>query len=251
MHSQEICLQVVNLTKDYGGVRALDGVNLSIPRGARSAIIGPNGAGKTTLLNLIGGQDMPTAGKVIYEGRDITRLPPYRRTQLGLARVFQITTLFPRLTVLENLVIAVQGVSRNKYIALWPFRRCASDISKARKLMERVGLADHEDTPVSALSYGERRQLELGMALASDPKLLLLDEPTAGLARGEARRMVEMLQRLPSDITIVFIEHDMDVAFELGEIVTVLHEGRIVAQGAPDEIRQNRTVQEIYLGEAT
>lgn len=250
MHNQEMCLKVVNLTKEYGGLRALNNVTFTISMGTRSAIIGPNGAGKTTLLNLIGGQDAPTEGQVLYRGRDITRLPSYRRTQLGLARVFQITTLFPRLTVLENFVIAVQGVSHTKYIAWRPFKRCSQDVAAARSLIERVGLKGHENTPVSALSYGERRQLELGMALASDPKLLLLDEPTAGLARGEARQMVGMLQQLPSDITIVFIEHDMDVAFELAEIITVLHEGRIITQGTPDEIRRDRTVQQIYLGEA-
>lgn len=243
-----VLLRVEQASRWFGGIAALDEVSLSVPQGARYAVIGPNGAGKTTLFNLIGGQDRPTSGRVFFEGRDITSLPAYRRATLGIARVFQLTTLFPRLTVLENLLLAVQGVSSVKYVPYRPVMRYAQDVARAVHLLDLVGLAGRERVLVSALSYGERRQLEVAMAMASEPRLLLLDEPAAGLARGEAERMVDMLLQLPRSVTILFVEHDMDIAFRLAETIVVLNEGRVIAQGTVEETRNNRLVQEVYLG---
>jgi branched-chain amino acid transport system ATP-binding protein len=242
------CLQLVDVAKNYGGLRVFSDVNLTIQQGERRGIIGPNGAGKTTLFQIISGQVAPSAGRVLLRGNDITRLPPYRRATMGMARVFQVTTLFPNLTALQNLILAVQGVKSVKYAALRPVNQCKAIVDQAQAFLGRIGLSGRENRLVRALSYGEQRQLEIGMALASDPHLLLLDEPTAGLARAEVTRMIDLLQSLPKDMTIVFIEHDMTVAFALSDTLTVLAQGRIIADGAQAEIRGNPAVREAYLG---
>ena len=242
------CLVLEDLSRDFGGLHALDGVNLVAGLGDRLAIIGPNGAGKTTFFNVITGALPPTRGQVLLFERDITRWPTHRRISLGMGRTYQITSLFPKLTVLENVVLAVQGIKRTKLI-MHRFMTAYKDIyAKARSLLEQADLSERSDAEIANLSHGEQRQVEVLMALASDPKLLLLDEPTAGLSPAESATMVSMLKKLDSSITVLIIEHDMKVAFELADRIAVLHQGKLLAEGTRDEVRANRTVQEIYLG---
>lgn len=242
------CLALLGLSKDFGGLRAVDGVNLTVRRGERRAIIGPNGAGKTTLFNLITGELPTTAGKVLLFGNDITHLPPHRRVSLGLGRTYQIMNLFPGLTVLENVLLGVQGLLPTKFAMHRSLRSRLDLLDRARDLLQHVGLWEKQDLPITSLSYGEQRQLEVLLALAGDPRLLLLDEPTAGLSPAEARVLTGMVQALDPSITVLLIEHDMDVAFEIAERITVLHVGRVLADGTKDEVKLNPDVQKIYLG---
>ncbi len=245
----QLCLQVSGVGKRYGGLEALAGIRLDVREGIRHAILGPNGAGKTTLFKILSGEIAPSSGTVSFRGQDITKAPPYRRTALGIARTFQVTSLFPKLTALQNAILAVQGIRRTKYIPWRAVERMGALVEEAQHNLEQVGLAGREAVRVDSLAYGEQRQLEIGLALASRPSLLLLDEPTAGLARAEVSRIVALLHALPRAITILFIEHDMDVAFALAETVTVLSQGQMIAEGSLDAIRANKLVQEIYLGE--
>jgi branched-chain amino acid transport system ATP-binding protein len=245
----QLCLQVSGVGKRYGGLEALAGIRLDVREGIRHAILGPNGAGKTTLFKILSGEIAPSSGTVSFRGQDITKAPPYRRTAMGIARTFQVTSLFPRLTALQNAILAVQGIRRTKYIPWRAVERMGALVEEAQHNLEQVGLAGREAVRVDSLAYGEQRQLEIGLALASRPSLLLLDEPTAGLARAEVSRIVALLHALPRAITILFIEHDMDVAFALAETVTVLSQGQMIAEGSLDAIRANKLVQEIYLGE--
>jgi branched-chain amino acid transport system ATP-binding protein len=244
------CLEVIGVGKRYGGLQVLVDVHLRVAEGARHAILGPNGAGKTTLFKILSGETAASNGRVQFRGRDITGYPPYRRTALGMARTFQVTSVFPRLTALENVLLAIQGTRRDKYDPLRPFHRAGGAVAEAVQMLRDVGLDGREGAPAEELAYGEQRQLEIGLALASRPSLLLLDEPTAGLARAEVSRIVALLRSLPRAITILFIEHDMDVAFALAEAVTVLSQGRRVTEGSLEAVRANRIVQEIYLGGA-
>jgi branched-chain amino acid transport system ATP-binding protein len=246
----EPALCVTDLSKAFGGLKAVNGVQLSVAPGERRALIGPNGAGKTTLFNLISGQLAPTGGKILLFGQDVTRLPPNRRAALGLARTFQITNLFASLTVLENLLMAVQALERTKLMLFKPIRAYPRLFARAREILASVGLADKEGEVVRNLSHGEQRQMEIGMALACRPRLLLLDEPTAGLSLAESRLMTALLKKLDDGITLLVIEHDMDVAFTLTDRVTALHNGAVVADGHRDEVRANALVREIYLGSA-
>ncbi len=242
------CLILEDLSKEFGGLQALEGVNLVANCGDRLAIIGPNGAGKTTLFNVVTGSFPATRGQVLFFQRDITRWPTHRRIALGMGRTYQITKLFPRLTVLENIVLAVQGIKQTK-LTMHRFLTAYKDIyAKARALLEQADLSGRRDSEIANLSHGEQRQVEVLMALASDPKLLLLDEPTAGLSPAESTTMVSMLKKLDSGITLLIIEHDMGVAFELADRIAVLHQGKLLAEGTKDEVRANQTVQEIYLG---
>ena len=241
-------LVVERLMKRFGGLQALTGVDLSIEAGERRAIIGPNGAGKTTLFNLITGTLHPTSGRIVLFGQEVTRLPPHHRARLGLARTFQITTLFPNLSVLDNVLLAVQASDPAKFVlhrsrAAYPHLH-----TKAQALLEQWGLVEQAGTQVRALSYGEQRQVELILAMAGSPKLLLLDEPTAGLSPAETATVSGMIKALSGDMAILVIEHDMDVAFELAHRITVLHQGRVLAEGIGEEIRKNSEVAEIYLG---
>ena len=247
--NEPVCLQVSGVGKRYGGLEALTGISLNVRDGVRQAILGPNGAGKTTLFKILSGEIAPSSGTVSFRGHDITNAPSYRRAALGIARTFQITTLFPRLTTLQNVILAVQGIRRTKYISWRVVEGIGSLLEEARQILGQVGLAGREAVLVDSLAYGEQRQLEIGLALASRPSLLLLDEPTAGLARAEVARIVALLHALPREITILFIEHDMDVAFALAETVTVLSQGQMIAEGPLEAIRANKLVQEIYLGE--
>ncbi len=241
-------LTLSDLSKAFGGLRAVEGVGLCVEAGERRALIGPNGAGKTTLFNLISGELSPSGGRITLFGRDVTRLPPHRRAALGLARTYQITNLFQKLTVLENLLLAVQGLERTKLVLHRPVTSYRHLHLRAEAVLESVGLADKGMEVVKNLSHGEQRQMEVAMALASRPRLLLLDEPTAGLSPAESLMMTAMLEKLDSEITLLIIEHDMDVAFALTDRVTVLHNGKVVADGSQDEVKANPLVGEIYLG---
>ncbi len=245
---REVCLRTERLSKDYGGLRAVDGVDLEVEVGERRAIIGPNGAGKTTLFHLLSGEVPASGGRVLLFGQDITHLPPYRRTALGIGRTYQVTNLFTRLSVLENALLAVYGLRREKYDPFRPTLAHREAVAQAQALLEAFGLWEKRDELVSRLSYGEQRELEIVLALGSRPRVLLLDEPTAGLSPAETRRVVDLVRSLDAGITVLLIEHDMDVAFEVARRVTVMHFGRVLAEGTVEEIRRNPDVQAIYLG---
>jgi branched-chain amino acid transport system ATP-binding protein len=243
-----LALNLVGVSKAFGGLRALDGVSLRVEPGERRAIIGPNGAGKTTLFNLISGELPLTQGQIMLFGRDITRLPPHRRAALGLARTYQVTNLFPRLTALENCLLAVQALASSRLHLHRSLRRYPGLFERARAVLEAVGLGHKAGDTVRDFSHGEQRQLEIALALAGTPKLLLLDEPTAGLSPAESAMMTELLGTLHPSITILIIEHDMDVAFALTSRITVLHFGKVIADGLADEVKADPLVQQIYLG---
>jgi len=245
----EELLQIEGLTKRFGGVVACDNVTLAVGRGELHAIIGPNGAGKTTLITQLAGELTPDAGRVIFAGEDITRLPTPRRSALGLARSFQITSLFADFTALDNVALAVQAHAGHSFRFWQPARRAAELREPARTALARVGLAARADTLVARLSHGEHRQLELAMALATRPRLLLLDEPMAGLGPEESARMVALLRELKREVTILLIEHDMAAVFALADRISVLVYGRLIASGAPEAIRANAEVRKAYLGE--
>jgi branched-chain amino acid transport system ATP-binding protein len=241
-------LSVLDLSHDFGGLRALHRVNLDVEAGERMVILGPNGAGKTTLFNLVTGLLRPTSGRIRLFEDDVTRLVPHRRARLGLGRTFQITTLFPKLTVLESVLLAVQGADGARFALHRPVTAYPHLFERADALLAEWQLSDRRDVPTRFLSYGEQRQVELILALAARPRVLLLDEPTAGLSPAETASVAAMIQRFPSDVTILLIEHDMDVALELASRVTVLFQGQVLAQGSKEEIRRDPRVAEIYLG---
>ena len=246
----ESALRLAGLGKSFGGLRALHGINLQLRPGERHAIIGPNGAGKTTLFNVITGLLPASAGKVLLFGRDVTGWSSQRRTALGMARTFQITSLFPKLTVLDNVLMAVNGVRPTKFV-MWRFLSSYREVyDKAQALLDAVGFLDRKDVEVRYLSHGEQRQLEIVLGLASDPKLLLLDEPAAGLSSGESQDIARFLGRLDRKLTILLIEHDMEVVFDVADRVTVLHFGEVLQTGITDDIRRSERVREIYLGAA-
>jgi len=241
-------LSLTGLVKDFGGLRAVDGVSLAVQPGEHRAIIGPNGAGKTTLFSLISGEQRPSEGTITLFGRDVTRLPPHRRAALGLARTYQITNLFPRLSALDNCLLAVQALLPVKLHLLRAVARYPHLFERATAVLESVGLGAKRDEAVRNLSHGEQRQLEIGLALAGAPRLILLDEPTAGLSPAESHLMTELLKGLDPAITLLIIEHDMDVAFALADRITVLQYGRVVADGPSQAVKADPMVQEIYLG---
>jgi branched-chain amino acid transport system ATP-binding protein len=223
-------------------------VDLAVQQGERRAIIGPNGAGKTTLFNLIAGELQVSSGAIHLFDQDITGLPPHRRAALGLARTFQISNLFPSLTALENSLLAVQGLERAKFSMLRPLERFPQLRERALATLGTVGLEGRAATTVRNLSHGEQRQLEIGLALAGQPRVLLLDEPTAGLSPGESQLMAGLLQHLDPAMTVLIIEHDMDIALEIAGRVTVLHYGRVIADGSREDVKADPLVREIYLG---
>ena len=241
-------LELQGLSKSFGGLDAVRNVKLRVFAGDRRAIIGPNGAGKTTLFNVITGILPATSGQVLLFGRDVTLWPSHRRTALGMARTFQITSLFPKLTVFDNVLLAIAGLRKMKFV-MWRLLSSYRDLhEKARHLLEDVGYSDRKDVEVRNLSHGEQRQVEIVLGLASDPKLLLLDEPAAGLASGESREMAEFLKRLDPGLAILLIEHDMDVVFDVVDHISVLHFGEVVEDGTTHQIRHSDRVQKIYLG---
>ncbi len=241
-------LAVENVSKSFGGVAALAGISLEVSEGERRVLLGPNGAGKTTLFHTISGNVMPSGGRIALFGTDITLMRPDRRELLGLARTFQVTNLFPRLTVLDSVLLALGGAAGNNLQLLETMSRQRRKSEEAQRLLDQWGLAGTAPRVVRNLSYGEQRQLELVLAIAGAPRVLLLDEPTAGLSPAETARVVQMVQLLPRDMTILMIEHDMDVAFELADRIAVMHQGRVIAEGDEAAIRANKQVTDIYLG---
>jgi branched-chain amino acid transport system ATP-binding protein len=243
-------MRLDRLGKRFGGLHALRDIDLELFAGERHAIIGPNGAGKTTLFNVVTGLLPASAGRVLLFGRDVTRWPSQRRTALGMARTCQITSLFPKLDVLDNVLLAVMGLRRAKFVG-WRLMSSYRDAyHKAHTLLAAAGLLDRKEVEVRHLSHGEQRQLEIVLGLASDPKVLLLDEPAAGLSSGESREMARFLLRLGPSLAILLIEHDMDVVFDVADRVTVLHFGEVLETGAVEDIRRSDRVREVYLGTA-
>jgi branched-chain amino acid transport system ATP-binding protein len=247
-NGQQPVLELVGLSKSFGGLHAVRSVDLCVMPGDRKAIIGPNGAGKTTLFNLITGILRSSDGKVLLYGNDVTTWPSHRRTALGMARTFQITSLFPRLSVLDNVLLAIKGVRPSKYVT-WRFMSSYRDVyAKAEALLEQASFHDRRNTEVRNLSHGEQRQLEIVLGLASNPKILLLDEPAAGLSSGESQEMAKFLMRLDRNLAILLIEHDMDVVFGVTDHISVLYFGKVLETGSAEQIRKSTKVQEIYLG---
>jgi len=235
-------LRVTAMRRRFGGVLAVDDVSLDLAEGELHAVIGPNGAGKTTLIHLLSGALRPSAGTIVLDGRDITGLAMHRRVRLGLARSYQITSLFPNFTVLENLALALQGTGQG--------RGGPDDRDRAGAELDAVGLGNRADQLAGALAHGERRQLELGLALATGARILLLDEPMAGMGPEEAARITSLIESLKRRRTILLVEHDMEAVFRLADRISTLVYGRLIASGAPDEIRRHPEVRRAYLGEA-
>jgi branched-chain amino acid transport system ATP-binding protein len=241
-------LTLTEVVVAFDALRAVDGVSLMVPRGQRRAIIGSNGAGKTTLFNAIAGAALPTSGRIVFDGQAITRWPPQRRAQFGISRTFQITNLFPSLSVRDNMVLALRGREPRKFSL---FGAPDADAAEARRISSALGaarMAARADATVKELSYGEQRQLEIALSLVTTPRLLLLDEPAAGLSPSERRMVADIIASLDRDITVVLIEHDMDLALGLVDFVTCMVEGRILVEESPAGIRRNAKVQEVYLG---
>jgi branched-chain amino acid transport system ATP-binding protein len=245
----EPLLAIEGLTKRFGGVTASDDVNLAVTKGELHAIIGPNGAGKTTLIGQITGELTPQAGRIRFAGRDITASPVYQRSLLGLARSFQITSLFLDFTALDNVALAVQARAAHSFYFWRDARREPELRQPAQAALERVGLGARADSIVANMSHGEHRQIEIAMALATKPRMLLLDEPMAGMGGEDSARMVTLLRELKQEVTILLIEHDMDAVFALADRISVLVYGRVIASGEPAAIRVNPDVRRAYLGE--
>ena len=241
-------LEVRGLQKSFGALRACDGIDFDVAEGETHAVIGPNGAGKTTFISQLAGNLRPDAGVIRFAGEDVTRLPAHARARKGFARSFQITSVFPDFSTLHNVALAVQAQLGGT--GLWrPARSDPALVGPARELLEQVGLQDRSHVPAANLAHGEHRQLEVAMALATKPRLLLLDEPMAGMGVEESQRMIQLLSRLKQSKTIILVEHDMDAVFRLADRISVLVYGRVIATGAPEEIRANREVRKAYLGE--
>jgi branched-chain amino acid transport system ATP-binding protein len=242
------CLKLENISKSFGGLSALDKVSFQVEQGSRQALIGPNGAGKTTLFNLISGALNPSEGRILYYGKDITHLPTHKRAALGIARTFQITNLFLNLTVFENLQIACQALKKTKFVMFRSFSSYPHLVDRTTKLLREFNLWEKRNELIRSLSYGEQRQIEVTLALAGQPRLLLLDEPAAGLSPPETQDLAILLNRLDRNITVILVEHDMDLTFQVVERIKVLYQGRLMAEGRTDEIKRNPNVQQVYLG---
>ncbi len=243
-------LAVDNVTQRFGRLVAVNGVSMLVEEGELRAVIGPNGAGKTTFFNLVSGFFPPTSGRIYFDGKDVTDVPPHERVRLGIARTFQITEIFPELTVRENLRIAVE-VTTGHRLAMWLSRRADGEVrARVGELLELAGLGGKADRLVGELSHGDQRATEIMMSLALEPRLLLLDEPTAGMSDQETYAIAQLVRRLHKErrLTILLVEHDMRVIFHLADRITVLSEGAILAEGSPDEIGRNERVQTAYLG---
>jgi branched-chain amino acid transport system ATP-binding protein len=241
-------LRVQDLTKDFGGVRATNNVSFGVAIGERLALIGPNGAGKTTLFNLLGGQLQVTSGKVYLLGHDVTNMPTHRRTHLGLGRSFQLNSLFPNLTVMDNVMLALQGTRPSRFQMFRPAGSYSELTARAKELLTSMNLWQTKDAPARAISYGEQRKLEIALSLASNAKVLLLDEPSAGLTAAEGADVIEMIRNLGPEITVVMVAHDMDLVFGMARRIIVLHYGEVIADGNPEEIQGDARVKQIYMG---
>jgi branched-chain amino acid transport system ATP-binding protein len=241
-------LRLRDVSRSYGGLKAVDGVSFDVAHGERRAIIGPNGAGKTTLFKLISGEERLSEGSVEFLGADISRTPPHRVARRGLGRTYQITRIFLGLTVEQNAILAAQGIRKGRFALFRPVTKSQAVVERARECLERVDLQRSAAVTAGELGHGQQRQLELALALAADPRVLLLDEPGAGLSATERSLMRDLVRALPEETTILLIEHDMDLALKLSHYVTCMHNGRCIAEGTPEEIKSNRQVQDIYLG---
>ena len=246
-----VLLEVRNIVKSFGGLRALQDVSLSVAKGEIRAVIGPNGAGKSTLFNVMTGLLKPDSGDVVFEGEPITGLPPYRVIRKGIGRSFQITNIFPRMSVFENVQVALFSHHRTGSNPLYLARKFTRVGEEVLVLLDQVGLAEKYDSSASVLSHGDQKRLEIAISLASRPKLLMLDEPTAGMSRFESRETVALLQRISREqgLTLIFTEHDMDIVFAISEKIMVLQQGAVIADGTPAEIKANPDVRKAYLGE--
>jgi branched-chain amino acid transport system ATP-binding protein len=237
------------VSKRFGGLYAVSDITMDVAHGERRALIGPNGAGKTTLFNVIAGDLPASGGEINLFGQNVTRMPVYRRVGLGLRRTYQKSALFDALTVAQNLYLGVLGPNRGHFDMLSLAQKDARRSPRVAEVAESVGLVDRLEACAGELSHGERRQLEFGLAIASEPRLVMLDEPMSGLSPEERVKIVKLLEALPRKVTLLLIEHDMDVALSVAKRVTVLHEGRVIAEGSPEEISANSLVQQVYLGE--
>jgi len=245
----EALLEIRNLCKSFGALRATDGVDLEVQEGETLAVIGPNGAGKTTLIGQLAGNLRPDAGRIRFAGEDVTGLSAPRRARKGFARSFQITSIFPEFTALENVALAIQAHQGHSFRFWRPAMKDPALLEPARRVLADVGLQDKVNAVAANMSHGEHRQLEVAMALATKPRLLLLDEPMAGMGIDESQRMIGLLGTLKRRQTMILVEHDMDAVFRLADRIAVLVYGRVIASGAPDEIRTNDEVRKAYLGE--
>jgi branched-chain amino acid transport system ATP-binding protein len=241
-------IAVDNLSKSFGGLRAVDAVSLAVAEGERRILIGPNGAGKTTLFHCIAGTLPPSSGRILLYGEDVTRMAEDQRTARGMGRTFQISNVLTDLTAFENLVLATLGTDRRKWTVHRPVSAFSDVEERAREGLATVRLEHRAGDPVRLLSYGERRQLELALALASRPRALLLDEPCAGLSPSERQQLSQTIAALPRSITVIMIEHDIDIALALADRVTVLHRGKVIVDGTTQEVRTNEQVREVYFG---
>ena len=241
-------LKVKDLSQSYGGLQVLNNLSFSLETGEKVALIGPNGAGKTTLLNVLSGFIPPITGRIYLLDRDVTDMPSHRRVSLGLARSFQINTLFPRLSLLTNVLLAIQGIQATRYRMIRPITAYKDNLAKAQELLELVDLWGERESPVTALGHGQQRQVEIILAIASKPRLLLLDEPSAGLTSGETGSLIHMIRNLMGDTTVFFCAHDLDLVFSLADRVIVLYYGQTIVQGTPREVQTDPRVREIYLG---
>ena len=248
--ASDVILEAVGLRKQIGALVAVDDVSIQVQAGTIHSIIGPNGAGKTTFFNLLSGNLEPTAGRVVYKGKDITRLPLHRSAHIGIGRSFQITNLFPNLTALENVRLACQALGKDNFAFLRPAGHFKQYEARAWAILQQVGLAERGLMPARTLAHGDQRKLELGIILAADPELLLLDEPTAGMAAEQVPELMALIKQIQTsgDKTIVLVEHNMNVVMSSSDRITVMHQGQVLAEGAPAQIAANETVQSAYLG---
>jgi branched-chain amino acid transport system ATP-binding protein len=246
----QVILETQELRKEFGALVAVRDVNLQVGRNSIHSIIGPNGAGKTTLFNLLSGSYMPTSGRVVFKGQDITHLPTHRTAHLGIGRSYQITNLFPSLSVFENVRLAIQALSQHNFQFFRHFSKFARDVDRARAVLEQLGLQEQADQLVSSLPHGDQRKLELAMILAPDPELLLLDEPTAGLAAELVPEFMDLVRQVQQEgqKTVILVEHNMNVIMGISDRISVMHLGALLAEGSPREIAANETVQDAYLG---
>lgn len=246
----EIIVETINLTKQFGALRAVDGVSIKVRRNSLHAIIGPNGAGKTTFFNLLSGNIEPTGGQILFKGREITHQPVYRTIHFGIGRSFQITNIFPNLTVFENIRLAAQALGQDNF----KFWQAASHFKKYEDrvwdVIEKVGLKGRAETPARTLPHGDQRKLELGMILAPDPEVLMLDEPTAGMAAEQVPELIALIQEIQKagNKTVMLVEHNMNVVMSVSDAITVMHQGKVLAEGSPFQIAANKEVQTAYLG---
>jgi len=242
-------LELQGIYKDFDGLEVLFGINLGIQQGERHAIIGPNGAGKSTIFNVITGKYMPSKGKVLFQGQDVTGTSPHKLNRHGLARSFQITNIFRTMTVFQNVRNAILSKNKIRYNLFSRLDRLKNINDQTERVLDQIGLLDRKDVVAGLLSYGQQRALEIGLTIATEPDLILLDEPTAGMSSEETREAVKLIERVTQGKTLVIVEHDMEVVFSLAHRITVIYYGEVLASGPPDEIRQNQKVKDAYLGE--